>query len=205
MSILSDATRRKANAFVSEAEAAGWEVETRSQEDEAWVRAVRESEQIVLWWYGEGGSFGHPSTYRFGSDESQVPNVADARRKLTGTPKVSGSRGRRAAKSAGTREVPRMVMPFELDTLREAVEEVKSHLWGATLVWQNRFSGDIEEATVPPRERHEIDSHGRKIRTVECWKLVTLSETSSGSWVLTFPAVHGSFRSVALEEILQVR
>lgn len=180
----------KADAFMDEAEQAGWDVEfTVDPYDEehlrgyAVVTAKRAAEVLDLSWSPTRLIEAHYLSGLSGEVAKKLSSVAGAITRLNSPPPA-----RRKTSSTVKRDVPiqrilKVKIPFDIEQAYD--DEIISAVKGRKLVWWNTIGEYYDEARV-----------GLKSLRIETG--------TAGRAILTFCSPEG-FRSVALENLVQVK
>lgn len=185
----------KADAFMDEADAAGWAVEFETEDEFVRVTAKREcigsdgirtTQVLDLTWENNRMVDAHHLSGRAGDVAKRLSSVSGAIKILyEGYPKRVSSQ--RIERDEPVKRIPKEKLPFDIEEAYD--DEILDACRGKTLVWLNSTSENYESATVigknPAHYKIETGAAGRAI--------------------LSFVSVEGGFRSVALDNLIQVK
>lgn len=176
----------RADTFMDDATEAGWDVEFAEEEGAVLVTARRGTEVIEIAW--EDKKILHVPQYGIdGGTFKNLRNESDARKTLEQPPPQP------ASKQASTRQVKRaepvkrelkVKLPFDIEDAYD--DEILKAVQGRRLIWWNTISESYEDTRVTGVRHNKIETG------------------TGGRAILTFISPEG-FRSVALEELVQVR
>lgn len=188
----------KADAFMDEAEAAGWAVEFEWVDDnpdsvvvvakrEYIGQAFRQEEELHFAWYKNRMENAFYVSGYEGDTAKKISSVAGARLYFTGTPQPPKPKanGRQVQREDPVKRVLKESIPFDLDEAYD--DEIIAAVQGHYLVWWNNEAEDYEKHFCPPQKNH-----------------IKIETGKAGRAILTFVSPTG-FRSVALEELVQVK
>jgi hypothetical protein len=203
---------KKAREFILDAEKWGWVVTKKEGVNGvASVTVMRGDEAIFIAW--QDGRCLNSTTHTVGANTVKLRNASAARGAMLVPPgKVRRDvRKRVAACGNGVSAAPaKGVLPFDIDSTPD--DEVLAALLGRQIVWQNALTGGTERARLEQTRFVKIQVKYReggveKTRIEEEQannKHTKIETTTAGRRVFTWAAPEG-FRSVALDQILQVR
>lgn len=150
----------KAQAFLTDATAAGWdgEVETRNGAVVVETATVRRgSEVIVIEWQNGACMEGTLHTRADGSTV-KLRNASAARQVMAAappTPEALAATAARRQRIGGATRVARRSIPFDMGTMLD--EELSEALKGAKVIWVNSISGAEEIDWIPGNSKVRID------------------------------------------------
>lgn len=196
----------KYERVVAAAEAATppWNHILSTEDGECTLTLNRGEEAMVLHWDGRGGLV-HPLTYKlYGVRDAKLRNVAEAIRYIGERPNYKiRSSTRKAAAESTVDTVVRAALDesyFDMDD-----KGIIKLLRGKRITWHNEMLDQYETAEVPDRYRILVpDGAGGKKPVWRTSRNISMSTSSAGRRIITFPAVGEQFRSVALEKIVDV-
>lgn len=194
----------KADAFMDEAIAAGWDVEWEWIDNDVnsvqviakrgyVAGTLRTHEEIHFAWYKNRME---NAFYVSGHEDDvakKISSVAGARPYLTGTPSqpiTEGKAGsRRVSREQPVKRELKVSLPFDIEEAYD--DEILEKCRGRKLIWWNDTAEDYDSATV---SKNGKDPRNYKIET-----------GTAGRAILTFCSMETGFRSVALETLVQVK
>lgn len=184
----------KADAFMDEAEQAGWNVEFIDHEDvpgyivvkarrEYIAEALRQEEVLDLSWSPTRLIEAHYISGLPGEVAKKLSSVAGAITRLNSSTPTTRKTSSTVKRDVPVKRIPKEKMPFDIEEAYD--DEIFDAVRGRKLVWLNTISENYEEARV-----------GMKSLRIETG--------TAGRAILTFCSPEG-FRSVALENLVQVK
>lgn len=191
----------KADAFMDEACAAGWDVEWEWVDNdvnavqvvakrEYIAGALRTHEELHFAWYRNRMENAFYVAGHENDVAKKISSVAGARPYLTGTPpqpKPKNVKTSQVDREVPVKRIPKEMLPFDIENAYD--DEILDACRGKTLVWRNDTSENYESATV-------IGKNPRHYR---------IETGTAGRAILSFVSVEGGFRAVALETLVQVK
>lgn len=194
----------KAAQFIELLKTNGWKgkLEQDPDTDYAKIEAARAAERLEICWVEN--KLAVPPLYSLAGVTTQLHYTADARKVVTGRPdmdmfvKRRRRKARQAARAvvAGAQqnmsiEPEKQELPFDIH--EDSDREILLAIRGSTVVWENEMTGLAESSFVPRESNRNLEY------------VFYLAESSSGRAFVSFMDVHGTFRAVHLDKILQVR
>lgn len=187
-----DASKAKARALLGVAESLGWSLKDFETEDDTgsfFLNLINEdtSEEISAFWVN--GVWQHPCMYRYSGRELKINNASAARKRMASEPDLVIRKPRVVSSGEESESGGRIVtyrVPF--DPIEASDAEIFSAVYGRKLVWENKLSGNLEEAFVTGKKSLRL-SH---------------SETSDRRILHFVDNITTGFRAVALENLVQV-
>lgn len=184
----------KADAFMDEAEAAGWEVEYVTDEDHVAVKARREyiaqalrtHEVLELSWSPSRLIEAHYLSGIAGDVAKKLSSVKGAIERLKADVPKPRVNGHRVQRDEPVKRILKTKLPFDIEEAYD--DEIIAAVRGKKIVWLNNTSENYEEALVT----NKTDRH------------IRIETGTAGRAILTFISPEG-FRSVALESLVQVK
>lgn len=181
-----------------------WENEVDKLDDEGiTLTLTRGDESMQITWDGRG-SLVHPLVYTLsGIKEVKLRNVAAALRVIADKPNYTRRVGVRRERQAPA--VPENVpLPFDIELATD--EEIIKAVRGKKLTWLNEMAGEYETGMVPDAKRVEVpDGNGGRKFVRRTSRNITMSVSSEGRRILTFPAVNEQYRSLHLDRLVQIK
>lgn len=181
----------KADAFMDEAEQAGWDVEF--EEDEGLIRvhakreyigeALRTHEVLDLSWSPTRLIEAHYLSGLPGDVAKKLSSVAGAITRLNSPTPRQRKTANTVKRDEPVKRIPKEKLPFDIEEAYD--DEIFDAVRGRKLVWLNTISENYEEARVGMR-------------------YLEIQTGTAGRAILTFCSPEG-FRSVALENLVQVK
>jgi hypothetical protein len=192
----------KADDWMDEAVAAGWDVEFEWVDNdvnsvsvvakrEYIAGALRTHEELHLAWYKNKLEYAGYSTGHEGDVFKRLSSVAAARPYLTGTPpqpklKQSTS-ARQVDREQPVKRVLKKILPFDIEEAYD--DEILAACRGKRLIWWNNIAEDYDSATVIGKNPNHY----------------YIETGTAGRAILTFCSFETGYRSVALEDLVQVK
>lgn len=194
---------QKADAFMDEAEAAGWDVEFIVDPDGdeelrgyVVVKARREyidlatglrNDQVLeLSWSPTRLIEAHHFSGLTGDIAKKLSSVAGAIELLTASvPRSKPASARRVEREQPVKRVLKVSLPFDIEEAYD--DEIISAVRGKKLIWWNDTAEDYDSATVIGKNHIKIETG------------------TGGRAILTFCSFETGYRSVALETLVQVK
>lgn len=207
---------KKAERVIAKAEGTTppWQWETEDAGDLYTLTLTRGEENMqIVWDTSKNDALVHPLTYSLsGVRETRLRNVSAALKLVEGSPDYTGRKAKKTVSKprpteADEKDWEPVAIPLPFDPLESTDRDIVKSIVGKRIVWRNTMNGEYETAVVPPRERVEIkdaDNPGKMKWVLRTSRNITIKTTSAGRRVLTFPAVNEQFRSVALDQIVQI-
>jgi hypothetical protein len=196
---------RKSERVVAAAVAATppWEHDTQSALDGTKLRLFRGEETILITWDANDGLV-HPLSYRLsGVRDTKLRNVAEALRFIAGKPDYKPKAIRSAARKTSVSRTAGKAVELGLDEMED--KEIIRLLRGKTLTWWSPMQELHESGSVPDRKLAEVpDGKGGKKKVWRTSPNIYMSTSSAGRRILTFPAVGEQFRSIGLDQIVNI-
>ena len=211
-------SQQKADAFQKEAENNGWTVERSigaAGTEHVVLDCVRDDEHINIFWIDN--SLTETPKYTFAGNTSSLHNKATATRQLSQKPNLE-----RAYKRTARRVVPqeqsdsgepaaipliRHELPF--DIWESTDRKILRNLRGATIIYLNTLLGYAESVHISKPLNMNLAHFNLSQAGEPPWRPDGyLMDPEGGRPMVNFIAMDGaskSFRSIALENILQVR
>lgn len=192
----------KHERVVAAAKEHGWEFQLISVPGEGTgVELNRGPENLMIRW-DLTGSLMHPLTYRVaGVRETKLRNVSAALKQMADKPNLTPAR-RRSSAAVEVDETPYLPLPFDTDADDATI--IKA-LRGKTIVWRNRLLNTLESGQVPDRFQVKVKRDGVEKLVWRTSQNIYMTTSSAGRRIITFPAVGEQFRSVGLDQIVQIR
>lgn len=177
----------KADDFMDEAEDAGWAVEFAEDDGLVNVHAKRKNEVLDLTWSRTRLEDAHHLSGLPGEVAKRLSSVKGAIAILHSVPPKpkAQANGRQVVREEPVKRILKHKIPFDLDEAYD--DEIISAVQGHWLVWWNNTSEDYEKHFCMKQKNH-----------------IKIETGTAGRAVLTFISPEG-FRSVALEELVQVK
>jgi hypothetical protein len=195
---------RKSDRVVAAAVAATppWEHDLREAPDGCKLRLFRGEETMLITWDANDGLV-HPLSYRLtGVRDTKLRNVAEAMRYIAGKPDYKARSATRRASAPRAAAAPTAI---DKDLLELPDREIIKRLRGKVITWHNRGLDTYESGGVPDRKQVSVpDGAGGKKLVWRTSRNISMSTSSAGRRILTFPAVGEQFRSVGLDQIVDV-
>lgn len=201
---------KKAQRVIASANGANppWEYETEESGDLYTLTLTRGEETMQITWdTAQNDTLIHPLSYSLaGVRETKLRNVSAAMKIIEGKPNYTARRRKVAApQPAGEPEEDIKPLPLPFDPEESSDRDIVKALTGKRIVWKNRMLGIYESGVVPPRVRVEVkDGNGGFKTVLRTSRNIRMATTTAGRRVITFPAVNEQFRSVGLDQIVQV-
>lgn len=184
----------KADAFMDEAEQAGWNVEFIDHEDvpgyivvkarrEYIAEALRQEEVLDLSWSPTRLIEAHYISGLPGEVAKKLSSVAGAIIRLSEPAPRQRMTSNKVKRDEPVKRIPKEKLPFDIEEAYD--DEIFDAVRGRKLVWLNTTSENYEEARVGMR-------------------YLRIETGTAGRAILTFCSPEG-FRSVALENLVQVK
>lgn len=192
---------------VAQATSPPWEVDLVAGDAASeTLHLARGDETMTIKWVN--GGLEHPLTYSLsGVKEVKLRNVSAALKVIEGKPDYTKrTAAPRQERSSAPREIAKVALPFDIETATDS--DIIKAVRGKQIVWLNEMAGEYERASVPPRKLVEVKDASAPGGVKKVWRTsrnISVSKTSAGRRVLTFPAVGEQYRSVGLDSIVQIR
>lgn len=183
----------KANRIIEIALENNWITEYEHAPDMSWfdLTCTRGAEVIEISWVGN--QLCGPPEYSYLGQTKKLHSAAVVRRKLTET----HLQAKRPITSSPTKK-SKIASTLPFDIWEDESDTILKACRGATLVWQNGFTGEVEECYVPYVS-------GGKVFNIDTKNVFYLDESKTGRPYISFMDLNGVFRAVALEALVAVR
>lgn len=202
---------KKAERVIAAANEASppWEYSSEERGDLFVLTLTRGQETMEITWdTAQNDTLVHPLNYSLaGVREAKLRNVSAAIKTIGDKPNFKARRTARPKADVPKEEEEIVPMPLPFDKDESTDRDIVKAVVGKRIIWRNRMLGTYESGIVPARARVEVkdpDNPGKNKFVLRTSKNIRMTTSSEGRRILTFPAVGEQFRSVAMDQIVQV-